>query len=78
MIKDSAEQKLIDSLRALTPHDWLSFGVGAIAYVRAVQVEGETVFAVHAADGTPLSVARNFDLACATVRQSDMEPVAVQ
>jgi hypothetical protein len=78
MIKETAERKLIDSLRALTPHDWLSFGVGAIAYVRPVIVEGETVFAVHAADGTPLSVARSFDLACATMRQGDMEPVAVQ
>lgn len=78
MIKHTEERKLIDSLRALTPHDWLGFGVGAIAYVRAIQVEGETVFAVHAADGTPISVARDFELACATVRQSDMEPVAVQ
>jgi hypothetical protein len=78
MMKETAERKLIDSLRALTPHDWLGFGVGAVAYVRPVLVEGETVFAVHAAGGTPLSVARSFELACANVRQNDMEPVSVQ
>jgi hypothetical protein len=81
MIKDTdttPERKLIASLRALSPHDWLGFGVGAVAYVRPVTIEGEKVFAVHAADGTPLSVARSFDVACASVRQDDMEPVSVQ
>lgn len=64
-------------LRQLSPQDFVNFGVGHIAYVRPVTVDGAAAFSVHAADGTPLSVLPQRDTAFAAVRQNDMEPMSV-
>lgn len=52
-------------------------GVGQIAYVKAVTVEGNELFAIHAADGEPLAVVENRGLAFSVIRQNDLEPVSV-
>ncbi|HEY0837563.1 MAG TPA: DUF1150 family protein [Azospirillum sp.] len=64
-------------LRQLSSQDFAAFGVDHVAYVKAVEVDGNPGFAVHAADGTPLTVLPNRDVAFAAVRQNDMEPVSV-
>lgn len=64
-------------LRQLSAQDFVAFGVDHVAYVKAVEVDGRTGFAVHAADGTPLTVLPDRDVAFAAVRQNDMEPVSV-
>jgi len=67
----------IDILRRLSPQDFAAFGVNHVAYVKPVQVKGQSGFAIHAADGTPLTVLPSRDVACATVRQNDMEALSV-
>ncbi len=57
--------------------DFNAFGLEDMAYVRAVCVDGQRLHAVHAADGTPLTVITNRDLAFATIRQYEMEPLSV-
>ncbi|WP_114393245.1 DUF1150 family protein [Oleisolibacter albus] len=64
-------------LRQLSSQDLAAYGVNDIAYVKAVEMQGEPAFAIHAADGTVLTVLKNRDLAVATVRQHDMEPVSI-
>ncbi|WP_448202793.1 DUF1150 family protein [Azospirillum sp. sgz302134] len=64
-------------LRLLSPQDFAAFGVDHVAYVRPVEVDGNPAFSVHAADGTPLTVLAERDVAFATVRQNDMEPLSV-
>lgn len=64
-------------LRQLSSQDFVNFGVGHVAYVRPVTVDGAVAFSVHAADGTPLSVLPQRDTAFAAVRQNDMEPMSV-
>ncbi|PWC34287.1 DUF1150 family protein [Azospirillum sp. TSO35-2] len=64
-------------LRQLSPQDFASFGLGDVAYVRPVEVDGTAAFAIHAADGTPLSVVADRDLAFAAIIQNDMEPASV-
>ncbi len=64
-------------LRQLSPQDFASFGLGDVAYVRPVEMDGTAAFAIHAADGTPLSVVADRDLAFAAIIQNDMEPVSV-
>ncbi|HEU0118164.1 MAG TPA: DUF1150 family protein [Alphaproteobacteria bacterium] len=54
-----------------------NFGIEDIAYVKTVTVDGQTLHAIHAADGTPLTVVAERDLAFATVRQHDMTPSSV-
>ena len=64
-------------LRKLSPQDFAAFGVDHVAYVRPVTVDDAPAFSVHAADGTPLTVLPDRDVAFATVRQNDMEPLSV-
>ena len=40
-------------------------------------VDGVSAFAVHAADGTQVTVLPNREVALATVRQHDLEPLSV-
>ena len=63
--------------RHLTADELAMFGMQHIAYVKRVVIEGETGYAVHAADGTPIAVFADCDVAFAAVRQGDMEPVSV-
>ena len=57
--------------------DFNSFGLEDLAYVKIVDIEGQKLHAIHAADGTPLTVITTRALAFATVRQYEMEPLSV-
>ncbi len=65
------------ALRQLSPKDFAAFGVDVVAYVRPTTMDGEDAFAVHAADGTPLTVLPDRDVAFAAIRQHEMEPMSV-
>jgi hypothetical protein len=52
-------------------------GVSQIAYVKPVLVNGATAFAIHAADGTPMAVAENREVALAAIVQHEMYPSLV-
>ena len=53
------------------------FGLNDTAYVKRATVEGQRVWAIHAADGTPLTTLATRDTAFAAVRQHALEPVSV-
>jgi hypothetical protein len=57
--------------------DFNVFGLEDMAYVKLVEIEGQKFHAIHAADGTPLTIINGRDLAFATVRQHEMEPLSV-
>lgn len=63
--------------RNLTPADFATLGVEDIAYVKPVVVNGAHAYAIHAANGQHLAVVPNRDLALATVRENELEPVSV-
>jgi hypothetical protein len=65
------------TLRQLSSKDFASFGVNDLAYLKPVIVNGVAGFAIHAADGTPLTVVNDVAVAGATVRQHDMEPLSL-
>jgi hypothetical protein len=69
--------KTADLSKTISRQDFNSFGLEDMAYVKIVEVEGQKLHAVHAADGTPLTVINTRDLAFATVRQHEMEPLSV-
>jgi hypothetical protein len=52
-------------------------GVSQIAYVKPVTVNGAKVFAIHAADGTPMAVTEDRELALAAIVQHEMLPSLV-
>lgn len=66
----------LPALTRLSPQDFAALGVNQVAFVKPIQVEGRTAYGVHAADGTPLTVVANRDVAFALVRQNEMEPVS--
>lgn len=66
-----------DSSAAVSPRDLATAGLNSMAYIRPMTEKGMQFFAIHAADGTQLSVVESRDLAEAAVRQHDMEPVSV-
>jgi hypothetical protein len=61
----------------IAERDFAHFGVADIAYVKRVVVNDEIMFAIHAADGTPIATIRDFDTAQAAVRQHGLEPLSV-
>ncbi|NDE90454.1 MAG: DUF1150 family protein [Alphaproteobacteria bacterium] len=66
-----------DLKKSISSQNFNSFGLEDMAYVKTVDIEGQKLHAVHAADGTPLTVINTRDLAFATVRQHEMEPLSV-
>ncbi|MDP6350995.1 MAG: DUF1150 family protein [Alphaproteobacteria bacterium] len=66
-----------DTLREMSPKAFAALGTPYLAYVKAVTVDGEAGFAVHSADGSPMAVLNDREVAFAAVRQHDMEPLSV-
>jgi hypothetical protein len=64
-------------VRHLSEQQLAALGVSHIAYVKAVVVNGEMSFSIHAADGTPMAVAGNREVAVAAVLQHEMLPLSV-
>lgn len=61
----------------LSTRDLGSVGIEDTAYIKSVTIDGQKLHAIHAADGTPLTVVAERELAFATVRQHDMQPASV-
>jgi len=72
-----AQEVVTFDVRHLSEQQLAALGVSHIAYVKAVIVNGVQGFAIHAADGTPMAVAGNWDVAVAAVVQHEMLPLSV-
>ena len=55
----------------------MALGLEQMAYVKPIEADGVSAFAVHAADGTKIAVLASRDLAFAAIRQHDLEPASV-
>jgi hypothetical protein len=64
-------------IRHITEAQLGALGVSHIAYVKPVVVNGETGFAIHAADGTPMALAGDRATAMAAIIQHEMLPLSV-
>ena len=60
----------------VSPAALLALGGPNLAYVDRVVVDGKVGYAIHAADGAVLAVVADRELAFATARQHDLEPVS--
>lgn len=74
---DSSLEEPRELLKNLSSQDFLNFGIEQVAYIRLVDVDGEEAYAIHRADGTPISIAENMDAAIISARYNDLEPLAV-
>ncbi len=59
----------------LSDQDLLDFGSGHVAYIRPITIMDRPMYAIHAADGTPISIAETQDVAIEAIRQHDLDPI---
>ncbi len=64
-------------VRKMTPEQLAQLGVPDMAYIKPVLMNGAAAFAIHAADGSPMAVATERDMAIAAVVQHEMMPALV-
>ena len=64
-------------IRRLSVQQLQVLGMAQIAYVKPVMVDGAAAFSIHAADGTPMALAGDCDVAFAAIRQHEMMPILV-
>jgi hypothetical protein len=67
----------IERIRQISRQELALLGVQDMAYVKPVVIEGTRNYAVHAADGTEITVVADRDTAFAMLRQHDLEPMSV-
>jgi len=67
----------LEKTTTMTVADLAVLGMQDVAYVKRVQAAEGPAYAVHAADGTPLGVMPDREVAFAAVRQHGLEPVSV-
>ena len=75
--EDQTPAAAIMDIRHISAAQLGQLGMQQIAYVKPVVLNGEQGFAIHAADGTPMAVAGNREVAIAAVMQHEMVPVQV-
>ncbi len=66
----------IDALQ-ITPAELQQLGMTQIAYVKPVMLNGAAMFAIHGADGSPMAVAEDRDMALAAIVEHEMIPTLV-
>ncbi len=64
-------------VRKLSPEQFAQLGMAKVAYVKPVIVNGNAGFAIHAADGTPMALAPDREVAIAAIVQHEMMPALV-
>lgn len=67
----------IERIGLLSAYELALLGMEDVAYIKHVVVDGASGYAVHAADGTQIALLSDRDVAFATVRQHELEPVSV-
>lgn len=68
---------MLEQERIMSDDDLAILGMQYVAYVKPVSLEGAIAYSVHAADGTEIAILYDRDIALATIRSHDMEPVCV-
>jgi len=64
-------------IRHISAEQLAELGVSRIAYVKPVEVDGKQGFAIHAANGAPVALTEDRDVAIAVIVQHEMLPALV-
>ena len=72
-----AGEPVVMNIRQLSQQQLMQLGVSQIAYVKRVDTDDGVAFAIHAADGTPMAIAADQEVALAAIRQHEMLPALV-
>lgn len=64
-------------IRHLSAEQLAQLGMSQLAYVKPIVMNGTPGFAIHAADGTPMAVANDREVAVAAIMQHEMVAASV-
>lgn len=64
-------------IRHLSTEQLAQLGMSQLAYVKPIVMNGTPGFAIHAADGTPMAVTEDREVAIAAIVQHEMMPALV-
>ena len=64
-------------IRHMSAEQLAQLGVAQVAYVKPVMMNGTRAWAIHAADGAPMAVAGEQELAVAAILQHEMAAALV-
>ena len=64
-------------VRHMSQAELQQLGLSQLAYVKPVMLNGMAMFAIHGADGSPMAVAEDRNLAVAAIVQHEMIPTLV-
>jgi hypothetical protein len=67
----------VERIRTLTTQDLLMLGIKDMAYVKDIEVDGETVVALFAANGQQIAVMEDRQTAVAAAWQNGLSPMTV-
>jgi hypothetical protein len=67
----------VEKLRHISEQELAVLGMQDVAYVKRIMVDEAPAYAIFAANGTQVAVLGDREIAFATVRQHDIEPVSV-
>ncbi len=67
----------IVDIRKVSQAQLMALGMAQLAYVKPVWMDGQTAFAIYAADGSPMAVAADCELAVKAIVQHEMVPALV-
>lgn len=75
-IAEPTEDEAFD-IRRLSQEQLMQLGMSDLAYIKPVWMNGQTAYAIHAADGSPMALAADCDLAIAAIVQHEMSAAMV-
>lgn len=78
MTQDRSTSTARNLLGVLSAHDFKTFGLHHIAYIRPTTVDGRNVAELRAADGDLLAVYDSVPFAAIDAKRNDLEPVLIQ
>jgi hypothetical protein len=64
-------------IRKMSPEALAMLGAPNLAYVRPVNVDGQSLFGIFAANGQQIGLSPDREGAFVVIRQNDMEPLSV-
>lgn len=79
MSDSNKDNDVLKALAELSIKDFLTVGLDQVAYIKHIKNldKASDAFAVHAADGSQLSVMESYDMALASLRLNDLHAVTV-
>lgn len=77
MNQDSLKTALPVETTPMSVQDFTDWGLANVAYIKPVEMNGRTVYAVFAANGRQLGLMETLNSAHAALFQNDLEPVSL-